>query len=124
MNRQAIALHFAGAFLATAVPSVAATPPVLKGETYDHARTRIIKLGYRPVRFVRTEDGCMLDMTCKRYPELIGCGTGRQVVCKFAFADLTHRKYLLVNAQGQPRRVTSIRAPSLQERKRWPLIQR
>ena len=124
VNRQAVALGFASTFLATAVPSVAATPPVLKGETYDHARTRIIKLGYRPVRFVRTEDGCMLDTTCKRYPELIGCGSGRQVVCKFAFADLTHRKYLLVTAQGQPRRVASIQIPSSQERKSWPLIQR
>ena len=124
MNRPALALCLVSAFLATAVPSVAGPPTVLKGETYDHARARIIKLGYHPVRFKRTEDGCMLDTTCKRYPELIGCGSGHQTVCKFAFADPTHRKYLLVTTHGQPRRVASITTPSPRDRKSWPLVQR
>ena len=124
MNRQAFALGLISAFLATAVPSAAAPPHVLKGETYDHARSRILKLGYRPVRFVRTEDGCMLDTSCKRYPELIGCERDRPADCKFAFVDLTSRKYLLVTTHGQPRRVASITTPSPRDRKSWPLVQR
>lgn len=124
MNRQTIASGLVGAFLVTAVPSVAAPPPVLKGETYDRARARIIKFGYRPVRFVRTEDACLLDKTCKQYPELIDCWPSKPARCEFAFVDLVRRKYLLVTTRGQPRLVASVQAPSPHERKSWPLIQR
>src|SRR4051812_32519948 len=119
MNRKAVALGLVGAFLPTAVPSVAAPPAVVKGEAYDHARARIIKLNYRPVRFVRTEDGCLLDKTCKQYPELINCWPSKSARCEFAFVDLPRRNYLLVTTRGQPRRVVSIKVPSPHERKSW-----
>lgn len=120
MNRQAVALGLLGAFLITSMPSVAAPPPVLKGEAYDHARARIIKLGYRPVRFLRTEDGCMLDPTCKRYPELLGCSAIRPAQCTFAFVG-RRQEYLVVATRGEKRRVESITSPSLRERSRWPM---
>ena len=124
MNRQAVAVGLAIILLAAAVPGEAAPPAVLKGETYDHARARIIKLGYRPVRFMRTEDGCLLDKTCKQYPELINCWASKPARCEFAFVDAKRREYLLVTTSGQPRRVKSIEAPSPRERKNWPQIQR
>lgn len=124
MNRQAVALGLVGMLLTAAVPSMAAPPAVLKGETYDHARARIIKLGYRPVRFMRTEDGCLLDKTCKQYPELINCWASKPARCEFAFVDAKRRDYLLVTTSAQPRRIRSIAAASPRERKSWPQIQR
>ena len=124
MNRQAITLGLVSIFFAAAVPSMAVPPAVLKGESYDQARARIIKRGYRPVRFMRTEDGCLLDKICKRYPELINCWVSKPARCEFAFVDAKGREYLLVITSAQPRRVKSIETPSPRERKSWPQIQR
>jgi hypothetical protein len=119
-----VALGLLGAFLIA--PAAAAAPlPQLSGQIYDQARAKMIKLGYRPVRFVRTEDGCLLDRSCKRYPELFSCLPTGPAHCQFAFKSPDGAKYLVVTTRGEKvRRVYSIATPSPSERKRWPMIAR
>jgi hypothetical protein len=85
----------------------------------------MIKLGYRPVRFMRTEDGCLLDKSCKRYPELLGCALTGPANCQFAYKTPDGLKYVVVTTRGaKTRRVHSIATPSRRERMRWPMIAR
>ena len=119
-----VALVLLGVFLMT--PAAAAAPlQRLSGQIYDQARAKMIRLGYRPVRFVRTEDGCLLDKSCKRYPELFGCSPTPPAHCQFAFKSPDGTKYLVVTTRGEKiRRVYSIATPSRRERKAWPMIAR
>lgn len=105
------------------MPVVIAAPlPRLQDHLYDEARAKMIKLGYRPVRFLRTEDGCLLDTTCKRYPELLNCSLKSRDNCKFAFSKADGNEYVVVTTRGTPRRVYSIRTPSRRERSQWPMM--
>ena len=124
MTKKRAALGLLSVFLIA--PAAAAAPlPQLSGQIYDQARAKMIKLGYRPVRFVRTEDGCLLDKACKRYPELFGCLPTGPAHCQFAFKSPDGAKYLVVTTRGEKvRRVYSIATPSRSERKRWPMIAR
>lgn len=122
MTRISFSLGILAGLLMTPM-AVAAPLPGLKGKTYDQARAQIIKLGFRPIRFVRTEDACILDRSCKRYPELVGCSPSRPTSCQFAFVEPTKRKYLVVTTHGMPRRVDDVAFPSQRERRAWPLIQ-
>jgi hypothetical protein len=123
MVRTRVALALLVGLLMAPAASAATPTPRLNGESYDQARAKIIKLGFQPVRFVRTEDACLIDKACKRYPELIDCSLNGAARCQFAFVDRTHQKYLLVTTRGQPRRVDKIKIPSRRERMGWPLIQ-
>jgi hypothetical protein len=107
-------------------PAATAAPlPRLSGQIYDQARAKMIRLGYRPVRFLRTEDGCLLDKSCKQYPELLGCWPTGPAHCQFAFKSPDDAKYLVVTTRGEKvRRVYSIATPSRSERKGWPMIAR
>ena len=116
-------LCFLGALLTAPAANAALPLPRLKGETYERARAQMIKAGYQPVRFLRTEDGCLLDSSCKRYPELFNCLPTRSARCQFAFIDRPHHKYIVLTTLGQPRRVDSIKIASRRERTGWPLIE-
>lgn len=118
-----VALGFLGALLMTEV-AVAAPLPNLVGHAYDQARARMIKLGYQPVQFLRTEDGCLLDKACKRYPELIDCQPAPPRRCHFAFVDRRHREYLVITTRDKYRRVENVTVPSRRDRSRWPMIHR
>ena len=124
MTTKRAALGLLSVFLIA--PAAAAAPlPQLSGQIYDQARAKMIRLGYRPIRFVRTEDGCLLDKACKRYPELFGCSQNGPVHCQFAFKNRDGAKYLVVSTRGEKiRRVYSIATPSPSERKSWPMIAR
>ena len=124
MTKERVALGlFSALFMMPAV--VAAPLPSLQGHPYDQARATMIKLGYRPVRFVRTEDGCLLDKSCKRYPELFGCSTTGAAHCRFAFKSPNGLNYVVVTTRGEKlRRVDNIATPSRRERKSWPMIAR
>lgn len=123
MTKTRLALCFLGALLTAPAANAALPLPSLEGETYDHARAQMIKSGYQPVRFVRTEDGCLLDSSCKRYPELFNCLPTRSARCQFAFIDRTHHEYIVLTTRGHPRRVDSIKIASRRERTSWPLVQ-
>lgn len=123
MTKERVALGFVSALIMTA--AVAAPLPNLQNQTYDVARAKMIKLGYRPVRFMRTEDGCLLDKSCKRYPELLGCALTGPANCQFAYKTPDGLKYVVVTTRGaKTRRVHSIATPSRRERMRWPMIAR
>ena len=124
MIRERVALGLASALIM--IPAAVAAPlPNLKGHSYDEARSTMIKFGYRPVRFIRTEDGCMLDKTCKRYPELLDCSTADPSHCRFAFKSRDGHKYVVVTARGKrTRRVYSVETASRRERRNWPMIAR
>jgi hypothetical protein len=124
VTRTSHALRFLGALLLAPAANAALPLPALKGETYDHARAQIIKLGYQPVRFVRTEDGCLFDKSCNRYPELLNCSPKQPDQCQFAFIERAHQKYIVITTKGQSRRVADVKSASDRERKAWPLIQR
>lgn len=101
--------------------SSAAIPlPTLKGETYDQARSKMIKLGFKPVRFLRTEDACLFDESCKRYPELLTCGPTAPAHCKFVFINAARRTYVVITTFGKTRRVQSIATASRRESSGWP----
>jgi hypothetical protein len=121
--RQNVTVALLSTFITTT--GIAAPLPGLQGHAYDEARARIIKLGYQPVRFVRTEDGCLLDRACKRYPELLGCAPTGPANCRFAFRSPDGLKYVVVTTRGEKtRRVYSIATPSKRERMSWPMIAR
>src|SRR5438270_13395024 len=83
-------------------PAAAAAPlPQLSGQIYDQVRAKMIRLGYRPVPFVRTEDGCLLDKSCKRYPEILGCWPTGPAHCQLAFKSPDGTKYLVVTTRGE-----------------------
>lgn len=124
MTRTSLALAFFGALLMSPAAHAASPVPALKGQTYDQARRQIIKSGYQPVRFVRTEDGCLFDKTCKRYPELLSCSPKQPDQCQFAFVEPAHQKYVVIATRGQSRRVVDIKTASERDRKAWPLVQR
>jgi len=125
VTRTAAILGLLSALVATPAISAATALPSLKGETYDRARDQMIKLRYRPVRFVRTEDGCLLDKSCKRYPELLGCAPTGPTNCRFAFKSPDGRKYVVVTTRGEKtRRVYSIATHTKRERMSWPVIAR
>jgi hypothetical protein len=106
-------------------PVLSAPLPNLQGQAYVDARARMIKLGYHPVRFVRTEDGCLLDKSCNRYPELLGCSPQEPARCRFAFKSPDGLTYAVVSTRGEKtRRVYSIATASPRERKKWPIIAR
>lgn len=122
--KKRVALGLLGALFMTPA-AVAAPLPNLHGRAYDQARAQMIKLGYRPVRFVRTEDGCVLDKSCKRYPELIGCAPAEPANCRFAFKSSDDLKYVVVATRGEKtRRVYSVLTPTKRERMSWPMIAR
>lgn len=124
MTTNKVALGLLSVFLITGAAAAAPLSP-LSGEIYDQARAKMIRLGYRPVRFLRTEDGCLLDKSCKRYPELLGCWPTGPAHCQFAFKSPDGAKYLVVTTRGEKvRRVYSITTPSRSERKAWPMIAR
>jgi hypothetical protein len=119
VTRTTVAFTLVAAFLMAPAANAAGPLPSLTGESYAKARAEIVKSGYRPVRFVRTEDGCLLDTTCKRYPALLGSHPAR---CQFAFVDRSHGKYIVVSTRGDSRRVDNVTFPSRRERSRWPQI--
>ena len=123
MKRRAALGLLSAVLMTTAV--VAKPLPNLRGQTYDQARAKIIKLGYRPVRFVRTEDGCLLDKSCKLYPELFECKPTGLANCQFAYKSPDGLKYVVVTTRGaKTRRVYSITTPSRRDRMHWPMIAR
>jgi hypothetical protein len=125
VTRTRVALIFLGVLLVTSAANAGAALPSLKGETYDDARAKMIRLGYRPVRFVRTEDGCLLDKSCNRYPELLSCWPTDPAHCQFVFVKRARLEYVVVTTRGKKtRRVYSVATASRRERMSWPILAR
>jgi hypothetical protein len=108
------------------VSNVADAAPLagLEGQQYDAVRNRLIRAGYRIVRFQRGPlfEPCPdYPSECERYPEAINCSGTGLAFCQFAFFDPAHRRYVVVTTHGEERRVVdSIATASRRERSGWP----
>src|SRR4051812_10669284 len=88
----------------TATLASAAGRTGVKGKSYDVARTKLMREGFRPVHFQRGPlfDPCPDDPTsCRRYPEALYCSGTGLAYCQFAFFDPRHRRYIVVTTRGE-----------------------
>ena len=81
---------------ANAAPLVA----TLAHKPYQVVRSRLMALGYRPVKFIHAENPCPDGQTfCGKYAEVISCSGTGLAMCEFAWTK--SGKYFAVNTTGE-----------------------
>ena len=72
----------------------------LAHKPYRAVRSRLMGLGYRPLRFIHAENPCPDGQTfCRKYPEVISCSGTGLAICEFAW--IKNGKFFAVNTTGE-----------------------
>ena len=100
MNKLSLCACFLLGIGGLSTDALAAPSTAFAGQPYEVVRSKLLQLGYRPVKFVHQANPCPDGQTfCGKFPEVISCSGTGLAVCEFAWTR--KGKYFAVVTTGE-----------------------